>query len=251
MGYFHSAMVFTSQPEWQTLNELPPQISFRGFRHSDASLWMLDYWTGTRRQPPPPYPFTLGDETKVFSCFAGDRTSDRLEQIAKCIDGVYGAGWLRLAMEVSRLVNLDLYFFAADDDLFDVGATIAKGNVRRVKLTTALWLILAEDASFTLTPIRSDDGDTDDSPAILSDLAFVSLKQPVEYPGGRPLYGNVVSEWPEIAGDPAELFGLGTWDPFVNAEQCLIKEYERLAVRKPQHDATEAPKRKRVWWKFC
>jgi hypothetical protein len=250
MSYFHSAMVFTSQPEWQALAELPPQIGFRGFRHSGTSLWMLDYWTGIRRQPPPSSPFTSGDETEVFTCFAGDATTDRLEQIAKCIDSVYGAEWLRLAMQVSRLVSLDLYFFAADDDLFDVGATIAKGNVRRVKLTAGLWLILAEDASFTLTPIRSDDGETDDSPASFSDLAYVTLKQPVEFPGGRRLYDNVVSEWPEIAGDPTELFGLGTWDPFVNAEQCLIKEYERLAVRAPRHHCTEAPKKKRAWWKF-
>jgi hypothetical protein len=64
-----------------------------------------------------------------------------------------------------------------------------------------------------------------------------------------PFYRNVVSEWPHSIGDPEKLFGLGTWDPFLNIENRLAKEFERLPTREKFERSPEPPKKK-SWWQF-
>jgi len=54
----------------------------------------------------------------------------------------------------------------------------------------------------------------------------VSVK-PIELlEGGLPLYDSAVQLWP--AGDPDVLLGVGTWDPFLNVENDLVAEFERV-----------------------
>ena len=254
MGYFNSAMVFSSQPNWAALAGLPPRIGLRGYRLNDASLWLLDYWTSRH---PPSYPFTGGEEAKIFSGFDADITTDRLEQIGRYLDEFYGTRWLRFGLEVCRLTNQDAYFFAADDDWYDLGTSLSSGSVKRVALNVGIGRIEGENGEFRITPQvfeghgEAESGNIPKQLDELSKLPFVSAN-PSELTGGQKLYGNVISEWPRTAGDPEQLFGLGTWDPFVDIEHRLSLEFERVAVREKPRDSLRhsAEKPKKAWWQI-
>ncbi len=251
MGYFSSTIVFTSQPVWETLLDLPAKIGLRGYRHNGAPLWFLDFWTGPK---PPSSPFTQGREAKIFSTFDTDLTVDRLQQIGNFLDEPYGWNWLRFALQVSRLTDCDVYFLAADDDLYDLGATIALGTVKRLALRVGLCNITAQDGNLTITPGTDAEDELDDAPSgklpdELRDLPFVAVNAPVAITGGLPFYGNVVAEWPSEAGDPELLLGLGTWDPFLDIDKRSTVEFERLVEPKIEEPPVETTTKK-PWWRF-
>ena len=58
----------------------------------------------------------------------------------------------------------------------------------------------------------------------------VQVLEPRDVEGGRVPYENPVAQWPRVAGDPAEILGLGTWEPLVNLEKDFAVVFERLGV---------------------
>ena len=231
MSGFSFAIVFSSQPKWESLRELPPQIGMRGYRHNDASIWLLEFWSDS---PPPSDPFTEGYELAIFSTFDADRVAEQLGQLEQHIEGMYGGHWLRFALQVSRLTNQNVFCFAADDEFYDFGASVSPNSVERLTLRVSMLNVRAQQGRLIITPQIDVDDDLEESDAeeLIGEsrkLPFVSVRDSVEIAGGFLFFGNAIAEWPTNAGDPQELLGLGTIDAFLDVDKRLELEFERLA----------------------
>lgn len=215
---------------------------------------MLDYWT--RRTPS--FPFIAGVESPHFGKIAIEgnlaQAVDQIEQIGAIIDDCYGANWLRFASEVSRLARGRAYFFAADDDTYDMGVIADNGRLERLRLDTERWRIDGSEDRLTIAPIldgEDADDSSEDSVARLKQLEFVDLRPAVIFEEGRPFQVNAVTMWPVELGDPAELFGLGTFDAFVDVEKHLTLEFEQLAAgTSPQTPRPLQSPKQKPWWRF-
>jgi len=257
MGYFSSGIAFWSEPDWKQLDDLPAEIKMRGYKQKNAPLWLLEF---TTERESPEYPFTRGREASVFSKFCRDTTTECLEKLSNCLEA-YGGDWLGFALEVARYTGKELYLFAADDEFYDLGARVRADSVQQLALSIELHKVDADDGSFNIELGYEDEEEVEALEEIVQDLRrfdFVSNVSIVERVEGLDFYGNVVSLWPPEAGDPEELLGLGTWDPFDGIEETLILEYEResqVPTSQPVH-ATEVASvslshtEKKPWWKF-
>src|SRR5262249_4402647 len=125
LGFFHTGFVLTCQPNWERLNEFPAQYGFRGYKHKNREVWLLDFWPRPGR-----WRHLRKHRDRCFADLdcAGDRfTTDtsglpsetqaalaRLAQVVNVLrryDKTYGPGWVRLALAVSPRVGCPAFFF--------------------------------------------------------------------------------------------------------------------------------------------
>lgn len=187
-----------------------------------------------------------------------DEVVRKLDEIRAVLPDLEGTGWLRFAADVSRRTGCGLYFFAADDETCDIGATIENGRVRRVVLESECGKITAEREEIHFTPhLHVEDGMSLEDYGLVEPIEELRRKGVVvgdvrEIEGGRAIYENVVAEWPAAYPLDAEALGLGTWEPFEDIKDKIALEFERLPVEElpaPRAEAKTPPKR-RPWWQF-
>lgn len=191
-------------------------------------------------------------KTVIGELDLSNSTRTVLERLTKAIDLLtgepptkyppYGIGWLRLALAVEQRVGCPTFFFAADDECMDMACQISKGEI--VKAAFDFGDVLRHsDGKTTLTryvrakgvPQAFPFGKPKESPKPPADvcepLAEMGIKfvRPTHKEAIRSkMFQELVTEsWPEDAGDPVAILGVGTWDVFLNLDRDYRVVFER------------------------
>jgi hypothetical protein len=247
MGYFGGAFVFTQEPSWGRMRQFMPELNFRGYKHKDKNIWLLDFWEGENESHE--YPFVDAYESDTLEKLPENETSKSFSEIKgnldEYCDANYGSGWHKLTVAVAKVLILPTYFFAADDEFYDFACSVsplgstdmiacrfdprcsddgkAMSNTLHVKFAGNGW---------TVTPLTYDDlpgEESTSSEAVLAKLRavpHVTVSAPCE--DERIFYENPVKEWPSGAGSPEEILGIGTWDPYLNIDSDFSVVFERV-----------------------
>lgn len=229
MGYFTAGVVLTSEPQWDRLNSLPSPLGFRGYAHSSQPIWLCDFWCG---HPLPNYPFQDGGENYVFESFEGNAQIQRFSQLVSRYDEIYGEAWLRAAHKLAGLWNQRVFLFGADDELCDFACCADGTAILSLALNVEQFRIELDGNDFIITPRTDPEDDFEDDAGDqldeLSTLDFVRVLPTQLHERG--LFENPVELWPQDAGNPKKIAGIGTWDPLDNLDQDFRVVFERQGV---------------------
>jgi hypothetical protein len=181
------------------------------------------------------WPFTGGETADEGVELAGDSVTGTFDQICATIAAeaespiTYGNGWLRLLLAVAIRLEQDTFFFAADDEGYDMAAFAAPKGIRRVACQMGAHDIRYFEGVWTVTPQSEPDNDAYWSEAALDKLKSIGqvrVTKPVEIES-RSYLGNATTEWPKEAGDPSDT--LPDWDAFLTLGQESTLVFEKLA----------------------
>lgn len=242
MGYFANAIVLTSEPDFNLASAANPDRLARGYKHKIHPIWLLDYWKprgklGLRQAPfcdPAIGAFRTDISTLNAQSSAFLGTLQRLKQHLNSSSGEPEISYVHLAIAVAAKLQAPVFCFAADDEELDFGCRVEPGSV--VSLGCRFdWLeVRYSNGQVAVTPQNVfTEGNEDEFEGMIvgvESLAGVSVLPAVELENGRTLYENPVEQWPVEAGYPAEVLGLGTWDPLLNVESDFTVVYEKLSV---------------------
>jgi hypothetical protein len=233
MGHFGAAYMFVREPTWDRLGSLPADIALRGYEHPPSGLWFLDVWT----PPAASHPFAFadaGESTQLMSLPADEtiRTFDRIIEVIgrECdMPVAYGDGWLRLSHAVGIAMGQSAFFFAADDEWYDMACHIDAGGITGVACRMAEMGIRYADGSWVITPRIYGDGEeqwAEPMLALLRTLQGVRVDPP-EARESESYLEHANSEWPAEAGDPAK--AIGNWDWAMDLARQSRLVFERVS----------------------
>jgi hypothetical protein len=240
MGYFANGFVFTSEPDFKAVAAMASDRCVRGYRYNDLDLWLLDIWkprSQLKRHEPFCDSAATGFEADMAATDAP--TQGFLETLRRLLVQLYGlcgrdseVSYVRMAIAVASAARCPTFCFAADDEEKDMGCrTIPESLVSFGCRLDRLEVSYGGEA-FIVTPVRHvEDNDEYEFEEMLGKVARIgglSLAPQRVVEGGRLLYEYPVKQWPKEAGYPAELLGLGTWDPLLNVEADFNVVFERL-----------------------
>ena len=240
MGYFANGFVFTNQPDFEAASKIVPARSARGYKHSRHPIWLLDLWTprgaANRRSP-------FCDQ--AAEGFRTDAPFDAPTGVLlTALEGLRKAIWsgragqevagIHLALTVAAATRCPTFFFAADDEEIDMACNAEPGTLVSFGCRLDRLSIQYAAGQTAVTPLNyledDDEEGLQDLIEAVKTVPGISVEAPRDIDGGQALYENPVSHWPESAGDPAEILGLGTWDPLLNLEDDFTVVFEKLST---------------------
>jgi hypothetical protein len=238
MGYFANGFVFTSEPEFKAASVAIPARCARGYKHKERPIWLLDLWKPRGRlqlrRAPFCDPVAGGFRADIAAVDVPTREFlTKLERLKVAIghrNGDPEQGHVHAALAVAAAARCPVFFFAADDEETDVGCRTVPGSL--VSFSGRLDRLSVHYATGQTTVTRLnflDDGDDEGLQELITKakgVAGVVLTKPRDIEGGQVLYENPVGQWPTEAGDPAEMLGLGTWDPLSSIEEDFTVVFE-------------------------
>jgi len=261
MGWSSHGYVFTQQPHWDRLRELPGSFGgIWGYKHRSADIWLaaIPFKRERGRTPfttNPPTDFTLDRRTVT------PETRHLLalfDSVALKLDTQYlwfSSAWIKLTVAVASLTKVPTFFFTADDEFVDVGCRAEPRRLIEFAGKFPDFLTRCRSSGiyvFVLDPHHLDSfpatrlegllgtegieiipGSGELAPPLPSATkrGRRTRTDPTPAPGDEDLsrwsvfYRFPVELWPPEAGDPAEILGLGTWDLFHNFERDLKQEF--------------------------
>ncbi len=232
MGYFGGAFVFTDEPAWQKLNKFDSSINFCGYKHTERNLWLLDYWVRGKHA----YPFIGAYEESVLEALPEDDTAKNFSTIRTALrshidDVAYGAAWHKFAVAIAVELQIRTFFFAGDDECYDFACQInADGSTKTIACRFDPFHVKFANNRWAITPRQYADEETDFDDQLLAQLGSIpntQVNQPVSMDAPE-FYENASQEWPDDAGAPDKMLGIGTWDPYLNVERDYAVVWERL-----------------------
>jgi hypothetical protein len=242
MGYFANGFVFTSEPDFASASRVVPGRFVRGYKHNRQPIWLLDIWKPrgklqVRRSPfcDPAAEAFRTDLTRVDA--PTNAFLAALERLRQAIghrgDGPEVSG-VHLALAVADATACPSYFFAADDEETDMGCNAVSTSLVSFGCRLDRLSIRYTSGQTTVIPLNYlEDGDEEGLQELIaaaSNVPGVSLQAPRDIEGGQVLYENPVDQWPKTAGNPAEILGLGTWDPLLNIDEDFTVVFEKLSA---------------------
>ena len=249
MGYLITGFAFGTQPQWQRLGGLFPTFPGRGYKHRRASLFLWDVWKPNPRDTREHFPFSAGPivprdvqaphsvpSTPVSDAF--DRVCRRLEQNAGY--PVYPAGWLGIPLLVAATAGVPTYSFTADDESLDFAAFVDSGAIQTAGCRHHAFELIVERNALSVKPLVNEEDDEELDEELLASLVRmegIKLLDTTHIQGGSRIHDHPARLWPKGWGDPEQLLGLGTWDPF----ETFTEDFELVFETKPVN---------RPWWKF-
>jgi hypothetical protein len=239
MGYFANGFVFTDQPDFEAASKIVPGGLARGYKHNQHPIWLLDLWKPAEKLRPRRSPFcdpvplgvstggTLDAPTRSFLT--------ALEDIRQVI-GFDGRGpeltAIHLALAVAAATCCPVFFFAADDEETDLACNAVSGSLVKFGGRLDRLSVQYSRGQTAITPLNYlEDGDEEDLQELIDAVRSVPgitvlPQQDVE--DGQVLCENPVARWPIAAVSPADILGLGTWDPLSNIEKDFTVIFEKL-----------------------
>ena len=141
----------------------------------------------------------------------------------------------RLVLALSRHAGVPTFFFVGDDDLVDAACLADAGRLERFRARLGRFTVAHERGRSELAP-NVFDGEDDEDPEDAEKLA-AAVRRAVPWPhgpthaydDGQPLHESALAFWPPEAGDPAEVLGVGTWNPAENLDRDFRVVFERDA----------------------
>ena len=243
---------------------LPPDHGFTGYRHKATGVTALDVWKCTGRQH---WPFT-DEPGKIAMTPLPGTTEDILARFgeiceairtAELTEAIYGEPLLRLTAYLSSILGVDTFFFAADDELTDMAARASGRVLTDFRIRFGAYAVVFADSHFRVTPREFvEDDEIAYSEKVLERIRVLpdtTVAEPERIDNGNPLYESAVLLWPQEAGDPAELLGIGTWDPFLKIDADFSTVASRICPvtkkpRPPSQWPTALKPKKKPWWRF-
>lgn len=236
MGYFISGFVLLDCPQWQALESLPSEVGLRGYKDRRSDLWLLDFWQ--TNQGKKNTIFTGGHEFSSLTKLPTDDTIqvfDRLAEFLKSAgEEVYGSCWLRLSSAVSKILSQPTFFFAADDEFFDMACHSHPDGMSRISIKIGNYDIRFDRPIWTITP-RQNLEDIDEFPEQWSEDVLEQLRgwpnfavtAPRDVEGGDLFCENALAEWPTDISAPEEVLGIGSFNLLEGFEENFDMVYER------------------------
>jgi len=241
MGYFANALVFKSQPDFDSLVKINPGRFARGYRHNTKPFWLLDFWMprGTIRRRVGPFCDPAFAPGKYCDSSLASKTLHpvgKLLSIFKAVSISPGIEleYVQFAIEVSRAAKNYVYCFAADDNDLDVGINASDGELLSFGIRSDCISFVFENNRCTTTPINLYDDDSQKefarTLAKLKEIGITEIAEVRDGMDGQQLYEHPVGQWRFENGTAEEILGLGTWDPLNNLENDfeIVFEFEPL-----------------------
>jgi hypothetical protein len=264
MGYFGNGFVFQEQPDWSGVRQFPEDLGLVGYAHNSRPVWLLDVWTCTGKEHwhfsdeiDEDSPDLLPLDSSVAAHVVTFRNICAAVRLAENTEVTYGESALRLSVELSRGVGTPVFYFAGDDECTDMAILAEGGNLSELRARFGAYAVSFSNGLFTVTPRNfSEAPDYRFSGVVLEairSIPGVSVTDPHLVTGAEALYGNAVQLWPPNAGDPIEMLGVGSWDPFDNVERDYAEVFVRACspIPAPKNTrTTPAPRHSVVDWEF-
>lgn len=246
MGWSSYGYVFTRQPNWDRLGQLPLRAGgVVGFKHRTSDVWLVGF-AGRRDRGAEAFVFHPPVEFAINRGSLDSGTREllaRVDAVAEVLDTEFlgfTVEWLTRTLAVAERAEVPAFFFTADDEFLDVGCRVEPGRVVEFagrfpdfslrSLGAGLRLLVPDCDSLSSFPaerlegVKAVDG---------TEVVVRRDGKPVPLPrargAGRPrrsvsvqgdlakwgvFYRFPVELWPVEAGDPGAILGLGTWDLF-------------------------------------
>lgn len=255
MGWSSYGYVFTSEPNWERLLELPiPANQLVGYKHGTLDLWLVGIASPRDRGAAAFAYFTTLD-LPVNRRKLDPQTRQLLDLIGTIRNRLqtqfldFTQAWLNQSLALAERTALPVFFFTADDSYVDVGCQVEPGKVLDFAARfTDFSLRLLEGTVRVLIPDRDRlDSFPREKLDALKDLDGVEVVirkgLQAQAKGNSPptrrrvtsvtgdmarwtqFYRFPVEMWPANAGDPAEVLGLGTWDLFDPFDKNFVQVY--------------------------
>lgn len=216
MSCFRNAFVFTNEPRWERLSKLPSGLALRGYAHSEHPVWLLDFW---KPSPDAHTPFAAPLYEGLWNLHEIERHSGRqlrtFIELAGCLQrwhSAYGASQLQLTLYMSLLLG-EAFYFAGKDAGIDIAISAKGGALEMLGAWFDPYVVAYVNGEFLATPCGHVD------PRSLQAARTVSgvrISQPLVAEGVKQHFGMALEMWPIGAGDPVEMLGIGTREPFSN-----------------------------------
>ena len=245
MGWFGNGCVFTQEPDWQCLGELP--FAIRAYRHRRRKNWLLAVFKhGGRVVPEPVFsePAPIGwARRKTTTSRLATPVRDVLDRIAKLADCTRSAllksdylGYLSFAAQVARLANRPVYFFAADDEMLDMGCQVSPDHFEAFALRCERSVVSRDGKTIAIRP-REDDEEEPLSSMQLDrcrHIKGVEVKRlgKEDIRRADAFYGFAADLWPSDASAARKALGIGTWDVFRDLDRDFQIVIDRMSNRK-------------------
>ena len=239
MGYFSNGFVFTTLPDFEGVGNAIPNRWARGYKHNQNSIWLLDLWRSLEKPQRRREPFCepAGDGFQMDLAVIDGATREFLdifERLLRAVslrDSSLAFSSTYLALAVAAAARCPTFFFAADDEETDMGCNAIPGSLISFGCRLDRLCVEYNGEKVSATPLNYDEDDDEDGMreliAAANTVPGLSVQKPRTIEGGQISYEHPVAQWPEVAGDPTEILGLGTWDPLLNIEQDFRVVYEK------------------------
>ena len=278
MAYFTSGFIFTQEPDWQHLEGISPKYAMRGYRYKHGQVWMLDIWEPHWRKHHFPFQsrqanIQLPNHQESESVEAVISQIAAVETIANDTGLSNNGERVRTAVRMAAITATPLFYFEADDDLFDFACRCDAERVAAVGCAIdSKTVIFRHEEGESIAWVRFSEEDEEEDQMMARELTNpleeigtkhgIEIRNPEPIPDGVRLHDQVLATWPSEAGDATEILGLGSWDAFANLDQDFEIVFDRPSERGTTPDpepskttpaatksVSQTPKRKR-WWQF-
>ena len=238
MGYFANGLVFTEQPDFEAASEVVPGRLARGYKHKKHPVWLLDLWKPRGKLHPFCNPAAEGFRTDLSLVDGSTRAFlTALEALQRAIgfrNPSPEVSDVHLALAVAGATRCPAFFFAADDEETDMGCNAVSGSLVSFGCRLARLSVQYANGQTAVTPQNyleeEDDERLQEAIAKSKSVPGLSVLEPRGIENGQLLYENPVGQWPKAAGNPAEILGLGTWDPLLNLEKDFTVVFKKLST---------------------
>jgi hypothetical protein len=209
MGNFIAGVVVAAEPNWAALDSLPAAIGLTGYRHRRNPYCLLDFWCHSTQ---PSHPFADGYENSAFYEIQANIQIERFETLAALHREIYGAGWIRLALQISRMLEGSAFLFAGDDEFYDFACKATPTAIERLRITVDTnYLIELDGSEFKVSQqFEPDEPRNTWRSEVVTQMAQLKF---VQFEQARPsssdhMYGNAFALWPSFAGAPEDTLEL-------------------------------------------
>ncbi len=258
MGWSTYGYVFTRQPNWDRLADLPLRACrVVGYKHRTSDVWLVGF-AGRRDRGAAAFVFHPAVDFAVDRRSLDPPTRDLLSRV-DAVAAELGTEYLRFAVEwltrtlaVADRAEVPVFFFTADDEFLDVGCLVEPRRVvefagrfpdfsLRCRGGAVRLLVPDRDslASFPAERLRGLQaaevvvrrGRRSPNLPVAGGRATTRRRRSASVAGDLARWGEFcrfpVELWPSEGGDPAVVLGLGTWDLFDNFD----RDFEQVCPR--------------------
>jgi hypothetical protein len=240
MGYFANGFVFTSKPDFDAASKVVPGRLARGYKHNHHPVWLLDLWKprGKLQLRRSPFCDPVADGFRTDLAGIDVATRSFLTAFERLQQAIGFAGhelsYVHLGLAIAGAAGCPTFVFAADDEETDMGCNTASGTLVSFGCRLDHLSVQYAGGHTAVTPLNHlEEGDEEGLQELIGaakTVAGISVLDPRDIEGGRVLYENPVGQWPKAAGNPAEILGLGTWDPLLTIEKDFAVAFEKLSA---------------------
>ncbi|MBI3929970.1 MAG: hypothetical protein HY319_30810 [Armatimonadetes bacterium] len=242
-------ILLLANPRPELLAGLPPEVDYRLWRYRGMPrVWVLEAWDSEHASPLP-----LGG---FFGGFppSSHPVGKRLEELGSALGqaGGVGAGWLAFACRVAQLLGQPAFAFMGDQSRHDFACNVVGARVEQLAVLLGDLEIRYERHRFKLVPVLHREGNASWSNELLARVESwpdVEVGEVHEARGSRRWYRHILELWPQAAGDPAEVIGIGYWDGasrFLDRFEVVTErskdgpreDYRHMLVRVPEEIRT-------------